>query len=65
MLDAPALLEVVELLHLGSRQFLQFNAADTGDDVIADIVLVVEAVVLRRPHTRWQSSLLPCNCSIW
>lgn len=41
-LDTPAFLKfVVEPLDLDSRQFLQFDTADAGDDVVVDVVLVV------------------------
>lgn len=39
-LDTPALLEiVVEPLDLDSRQLLQFDIADAGDDMVVDVVL--------------------------
>ena len=49
-LDTSALLEVVvESLDLDCGQFLQFDTADAGDDVVVDVVLVVQFCVRTEP----------------
>ena len=59
-LDTSAFLKfVVEPLDLDSRQFLQFDTADAGDDVVVDVVLVVQFCVGSKP--RFGVDLVPCG----